>query len=63
MSKILDWVKKHVWQTILIALGIFFLPLILVHIAYRISAVSPWFASTWYPGELITYIAGVEAFV
>lgn len=63
MSKILDWIKKHVWQTILIVLGLFFLPLLLVHIAYRISAISPWFASTWEAGELITYIAGFEAFL
>jgi len=62
MSKILDWIKKHVWQTVLIGFGLFFLPLILVHIAYRIQAISPWFASTWEAGELITYIAGFEAF-
>lgn len=63
MSKILDWIKKHVWQTVLIGFGLFFLPLILVHIAYRIPAISPWFASIWSPGELITYIAGFEAFL
>ena len=63
MSKILDWIKKHVWQTILIGVAAFFVPLVLVHVAYRISAVSPWFASTWEAGELITYIAGFEAFI
>lgn len=63
MSVILDWIKKHVWQTILIGLAAFFVPLIFVHVAYRISAVSPWFSSTWNPGELITYIAGFEAFI
>ena len=41
----------------------FFLPLILVHLAYRIPAISPWFASIWEAGELITYIAGFEAFL
>ncbi len=63
MSKILDWIKKHIWQTILIGFGLFLLPLILVHVAYKITAISPWFTSTWNPGELITYIAGFEAFV
>ena len=63
ISDILDWIKKHVWQTILIGFGLFFLPLFIVHIAYRIPAISPWFASTWEAGELITYIAGFEAFV
>lgn len=63
MSKILDWIKKHVWQTILIGFGLFFAPLFLVHVAYKIPAISPWFASTWEAGELITYIAGFEAFL
>ena len=63
MSKILDWIKTHIWQTILIIFGAFFLPLIFVHIAYRVSAISPWFISTWSSGELITYIAGFEAFL
>jgi hypothetical protein len=61
MSKILDWIKKHVWQTGLIGFGLFILPLILVHVAYRVPAISPWFASTWQAGELITYIAGFMA--
>ena len=63
MSKILVWIKKHVWQTVLIGFGLFLVPLIFVHIAYRIPAISPWFASTWEAGELITYIAGFEAFL
>ncbi len=63
ISKILNWIKKHVWQTVLIVFVFFFFPLIFVHIAYRIPAISPWFASTWNSGELITYIAGFEAFI
>lgn len=63
MSKILDWIKKHIWQTIFIGLGLFFVPLILVHMAYRIPAISPCFASTWEAGDLLGYIAGFEAFL
>ena len=63
MSKILDWIKKHKVATALIILSAFFLPLIFVHIAYRISAVTPWFSSTWNSGDLLTYIAGFEAFL
>lgn len=62
MSKILDWIKAHKVATIFIILGAFFLPLVFVHIAYRISAVTPWFSSTWNSGDLITYFAGFEAF-
>lgn len=63
LSKILAWITKHIWQTILIGLGLFFVPLIFVHIAYRIPAISPWFATTWFPGDLISYIAGFLAFL
>ncbi len=63
ISKILVWIKKHILLTILIGFGFFFIPLILVHIAYRIPAISTWFSSTWEAGELIMYIAGFEAFV
>lgn len=63
MARILDWIKNHVLLTVLIILGLFFLPLILVHVAYKITAISPWFASTWEAGEMIAYIAGFEAFI
>ncbi|MPM49003.1 hypothetical protein SDC9_95731 [bioreactor metagenome] len=63
MSKVLDWIKAHKVATVFIILGAFFLPLIFVHIAYRINAINPWFSSTWDSGDLITYIAGFEALV
>lgn len=63
LSGIQAWIEKHKWQTFLIGFGLFIAPLILVHVAYRITAISPWFASTWESGELITYIAGFEAFL
>ncbi|MEN6593608.1 MAG: hypothetical protein ABFC31_01470 [Clostridiaceae bacterium] len=63
MSKILEWIKAHKVATIIIILGVFLFPLVLVHIAYKINAISPWFSSTWESGDLITYIAGFEAFL
>lgn len=63
MSKILDWIKSHKALTVLIAAAVFLLPLVCVHIAYKINAVSPFFVSTWDSGNLITYIAGFEAFL
>ena len=48
---------------VLIGFGLLFFPLFIVHVAYRIPAISPWFASTWEAGELIAYVAGFEAFL
>lgn len=63
MSRILVWIRAHKAETVFIILGALLLPLVLVHIAYRINAISPWFSSTWDSGDLITYIAGFEAFL
>lgn len=63
MSKILDWIKSHKALTVLIAAAVFLLPLVCVHVAYKINAASPFFVSTWDSGNLITYIAGFEAFI
>lgn len=63
MSKVLDWIKAHVWQTILIVLAAFLLPLIIVHVMYKTNAISPFFVSTWGPGDLTTYVAGFLAFL
>ena len=63
LSKVFFWIKKHVWQTVSIGLGLFFAPLFFVHIAYRITAISPWFASTWNAGDLIAFIAGFFSFL
>jgi len=63
MLKFFDWIKSHKALTVLIATAVFLLPLVCVHVAYKINAVSPFFVSTWDSGNLITYIAGFEAFL
>ena len=63
MSKILDWIKAHKAATVFIILGAFFLPLIIVHFIYKWYSGVWILASTWSSGDLITYIAGFEAFL
>lgn len=61
ISKLFDWIKVHVWQTILIILTCFLAPLVLVHFLYKWQTSCYLLQSDWFSGDLITYIAGFEA--
>ena len=66
MKTIWDWIKKYWLKTLLISLGIFLalvIPPLVVHVMYKTTAQNPYFESTWSSGDLITYIAGFEAFI
>lgn len=63
LSKILFWIKKHIWQSSLIGFGFFMLPLIIVHLLYKWRTPFFLFQSSWDSGDLITYISGFEAFI
>ena len=58
MKKILNWIKNH---KILVTIGTvlaFIVPLIVVHILFKSSAIHSWFVATWSAGDLLGYIAG-----
>lgn len=40
---------------------VFAVPLIVVHILFKMTAIHNWFSATWSAGELLAYIAGFEA--
>lgn len=61
MKKLLDWIKNHKWMTILICALLFVVPLVTVHILFKIPAWSDCLAAEWSAGELLAYIAGFEA--
>lgn len=63
LSRLLSWVKEHKWQTGLIGFGLFLLPLLIVHWLYK--WITPFYIlqSDWDSGDLITYVAGFEAFI
>ena len=63
MKKLLDWIKNHKWMTILICVLLFVVPLVTVHILFKIPAWSDWLVAEWSAGELLAYIAGFEALV
>ena len=61
MKKLLDCIKNHKWMTILICALLFVVPLVTVHILFKIPAWSDCLAAEWSAGELLAYIAGFEA--
>lgn len=61
MKKLLDWIKNHKWITILICVLLFVVPLVTVHILFKIPAWSDCLVAEWSAGELLAYIAGFEA--
>lgn len=61
MKKLLDWIKNHTGVTILICVLLFVIPLVAVHILFKIPAWSDCLAAEWSAGELLAYIAGFEA--
>ena len=58
MKKLLDFIQKHKMRTTVILLTVFFLPLIVVHILFRMSAPADILQSHWSAGELLVYIGG-----
>ena len=61
MIKLLKWMQKHKLLTLLITLLIFFLPLALIYILYRIGMHYALIHAEWSAGDLLVYTASFEA--
>lgn len=57
MSKLFDWIKKHLVCTWGV-LSVFFA--ILVHIAFHNDAPYTWMIAKWAPGDILTYVGTVS---
>ena len=66
MLSIWGWIKKHWIKSILIALGIILalvVPPFVVHWMFKTESSTTFWEYAWNAGDLITYIAGFEAFI
>lgn len=63
MIKLLDFMRKHKILTIMLSILIFVVPLVVVHIIYKMDCKITWLQSEWTSGDLLAYIAGFEAFI
>lgn len=60
MRKILTWIQSHKILTAAICVVVFVLPLVVIHVLFRMEASADWLVATWSAGELLAYIAGFE---
>ncbi len=63
IDRILQWIVKHKLVTIAIFMGIFVLPLCIVHLIFKIPACNSYFVAEWNAGDLLGYIVGFFSFV
>ncbi len=63
MKKIVDWINSHKIITVYIAFLLLVVQPFFVHLILKIPAPSPFFVREWNAGDLITYVAGFEAFI
>lgn len=68
--KLIEWIEKHKVYTVLIAIGLFFLPIIITHILFKIKTPNNWLVADWssdaildYCGSLFGAIATVVAII
>lgn len=60
---IMGYIKRHKTATILIVGGLFLAPIVVVHILFKVQPENKWFSAEWGAGDILTYIAGFEAFL
>lgn len=61
MKKLLEWIKNHIFLTLVLCVLAFAVPLVVVHALFTVAAPHNWLVATWTAGELLAYIAGFEA--
>lgn len=63
MKKIVDWINSHKVITVCIVLFLLVVQPFFVHLFLKLPAPSPFLERDWSAGDLLTYIAGFEAFI
>ena len=61
--KIILWIRDHILTSIIIAIGVFLVPLIIVNILFKCNPKAAFLIAEWDAGDLLSYIAGFEAFL
>lgn len=63
IDMLIIWIKKNKWLAVILMIGLFLIPLIIVHLLFKFTTGYDMFTAEWSAGDLIGYIAGFEAFV
>ena len=63
LEKLFKWVENHKIMSCFIAIFIFLIPLLLVHLLFKLNTNCYLISAEWSAGELLGYIAGVFTFL
>lgn len=63
MKKMYDWIRTHKIVTAIICFLALILQALAVHAIHKCYLGDPWFTATWNPGDVLSYVAGFEAFL
>jgi hypothetical protein len=63
MEGLIIWIKKNKFIFGLMVLLFFLVPLILVHVVFKFNSNIEWLTAEWSAGDVLSYIAGFEAFI
>lgn len=63
MEKILSWIKNHKKLAILIVVLLVLLPILTIHILFKIKTEFYWLQATWQSGEILSYFGDVLTFI
>lgn len=63
MIKLMNFMSKHKVFMFVIPILIFAVPLVIVNLLYKMDCKIIWLQSEWSAGDILAYIAGVEAFI
>ena len=59
----LEWLKKKKYKILGVVISMFLVPMLIVHILFKINLNIPFLQAEWSAGELLGYIAGFEIFL
>lgn len=57
--KIIKWIKEHKIWTVTISLVVILLPIVIVHILFKVPAPFEWLVANWKAGEILGYFGNV----
>lgn len=61
MENIFKWIKEHKISVIIIIIGIFFLPIFVVHLLFKLPSICEFLSTEWSSGDVLSYISGFYA--
>lgn len=59
----IEWIFTNKIKTAVIAISLFTIPLVIVHMLFKWNSGVEWIQAEWGAGDIISYIAGFEAFI